>query len=142
MNVITNTAEETQQVGLDFSKQLKSGDVVLLYGDLGAGKTTFVQAVAKGLGIKDRILSPTFVLIRNHKVSFGNITNLNHIDLYRIEKPAEIESLGLSEIIEEENSVTLIEWADRLLNFKLHKGYKIWFKYLDEDKREIEISEI
>lgn len=142
MNVITNTAEETQQVGLDLSKQLKSGDVVLLYGDLGAGKTTFVQAVAKGLGIKDRILSPTFVLIRNHKVSFGNITSLNHIDLYRIEKPAEIESLGLSEIIEEENSVTLIEWADRLSSFKPKHGYAVYMKYLGENERKIKIVEL
>ncbi len=158
MNVITNTAEETQQVGLDFSKQLKSGDVVLLYGDLGVGKTTFVQAVAKGLGIKDRILSPTFVLIRQYKIPHPNpllkgegkrrssrqarTIVLYHIDLYRIEKPAEIESLGLSEIIEEENSVTLIEWADRLSSFKPKHGYSVKMRYIKENKREIEILEI
>lgn len=142
MNVITNTAEETRQVGFDFSKQLKSGDVVLLYGDLGAGKTTFVQAVAKGLGIKDRILSPTFVLIRNHKVSFGNITNLNHIDLYRIEKPTDIKNLGIDEIVNEANSVSLIEWADRLSSFKSKHGYAVRMRYIRENKREIEILEI
>lgn len=140
--IITKNSSETQSLGLRFANEVKPGDVVLLYGNLGAGKTTFVQGLAKGLGVKDRVLSPTFVLQTSHAILFGDIKNLNHIDLYRIENQTEIENLGLSEVIEEENSVTLIEWADRLLNFKPQKGYKVWFEYLDENKREISIEKL
>lgn len=139
---ITKNFQETSQLGFEFARKLKPGDLILLYGDLGAGKTTFVQGLASGLGIKDRILSPTFVLQRSHAVSFQGIEKLNHIDLYRIEKPSEIDSIGLSEIIQEVGSVTLIEWADRLVNFKCNNGYKIWFKYLSEEDREIRIEKI
>jgi tRNA threonylcarbamoyladenosine biosynthesis protein TsaE len=114
----------------------------LLIGELGAGKTTFVQGIAKGLKIKDRILSPTFVLVRNHAVDFNNIKNLNHVDLYRIEKPQDLESLGIEEFVSGKDSVTIIEWADRLLSFRPEKGYKINFNYLGNDQREILIDEI
>ncbi len=140
--VITNNSLETQRLGSKFARKLKAGDIVLLFGNLGAGKTTFVQGLAKGMCIKDRILSPTFVIHRSHGVSFGNIKYLNHVDLYRIENQTEIENLGLPEIVGEESSVTVIEWADRLSDFKPQTGYKIWFKYLDENKREITVSKI
>ncbi len=139
---LTNNSLETENLGTAFAKTLKSRDIVLLYGALGAGKTTFVQGIAKGLGITDRILSPSFVLIRSHNVLFGDIKNLNHIDLYRIEKPSEVKSLGLGEIIGESDSVSIIEWADRISNFKSKKGYKIVFEYLDENKREISIEKL
>lgn len=147
--MITKSSEETNKLGFNFVKKLKSGDLILLYGELGAGKTTFVQGLASGLGIKDRILSPTFVLQRSHMVNLNGIEKLNHIDLYRIETPSEINSLGLSEIIEEENSITLIEWADRISDLKTSKdlssgmhGYQIWFKYLLENQREIKIIDL
>ena len=140
--IITKNSLETTSLGSKFAAELKSGDVVLLFGNLGAGKTTFVQGLAKGLKITDRILSPTFILQRSHSINTGKIKNLNHIDLYRIENSTEIESLGLSEIIEEENSIAVIEWADRLSDFKPKIGYRIWFQYLDENKREITVSKI
>lgn len=139
---LTNSSLETKNLGSNFAKQLKSGDVVLLYGDLGAGKTTFVQGLAKGLGIKERILSPTFVLIRSHKVTSGKATTLNHIDFYRIEVHTEIESLGLEEVVNEDGSITVIEWADRLSDFKHEQGYKVWFDYIDENQRQIRIEKI
>ena len=80
-------------------------------------------------------------MIRSHKVENGDIKNLNHIDLYRIEKPSELPSLGLPEVVEGENSITFIEWADRLLDFKQKKGYKIYFKHLNGSKREITIKD-
>src|SRR3990167_6249009 len=111
---LTNSNLETKNLGQKFGKSLKSGDIVLLYGDLGAGKTTFVQGLARGLNITDRILSPTFVLLRTHSVPDNDIKILNHIDLYRIEGKEALDSLGLIETIKESGSITIIEWADRL----------------------------
>lgn len=141
MKIVTNNFKETKKFGNDFSKKLKLGDVLLLFGDLGAGKTTFTQGLAQGMGIKDRILSPTFVLQRVHDIP-GKKKVLNHIDLYRIEEPTMIDNLGLAEIIEDKNSITIIEWADRLKNYSPKKGYKLYFKYLGGDKREIKIEKL
>ncbi len=156
---LTNSSQETKSLGSNFAKQLKSGDAVLLYGELGSGKTTFIQGVAKGLGITDRILSPTFVLMRQYEIPHSSpllkgegderkssrrarTINLYHIDLYRIEKPSMFANLGLDEIIDEDNSITFIEWAEKLKDFKPQKGYKVWFEYLSKDKRQIRIEEI
>ncbi len=140
-NYLTNSDSETIKLGEDFAKKLEDGDVVMLTGDLGAGKTTFVQGIAKGLGIKDRILSPTFVLVRNHKVDSKKFDTLSHIDLYRIEGQENLEKLGISEFITSENSVTIIEWAEKITDFIPAKGYRINFVYLDENKREINIED-
>ena len=141
-NYLTNSDSETIKLGEDFAESLESEDVVLLSGDLGAGKTTFVQGVARGLGIKDRILSPTFVLVRNHEVNSDKFNNLNHIDLYRIEGQENLDKLGISEFISSQNSITIIEWAEKLKNFNPKKGYRINFVYQDENKREIKIEKI
>jgi tRNA threonylcarbamoyladenosine biosynthesis protein TsaE len=147
--IITFSYDETKKLGAEFVERVKAGDALLLYGDLGAGKTSFVQGLAQGLGIKDRILSPTFVLQRIHEVPGKKINILNHIDLYRIDEPMEIESLGLEEIFDDKRAVTAIEWADRL-KLNNHKkglsagrqGYKLYFKYLGDNKREIRIEKI
>ena len=138
----TKNNSETKKFGFEFAGKLKGGDVLLLYGDLGAGKTTFVQGLAKGLGIKDRILSPTFVLQRIHDVSKGNIKQLNHIDLYRIEEATGIENLGLAEMFDDKSCITVIEWADRLKDFSPKKGYRIKFAYKGGDNREINLEKI
>lgn len=67
---ITNSSEETKKIAENFAKKLKGGDIVALYGELGSGKTTFVQGLAKGLGIKKRIISPTFIIVRSYKIEF------------------------------------------------------------------------
>ena len=153
--IITKSSSETIALGSIFAKKLKAGDVILLFGELGSGKTTFVQGVAKGLNISDRILSPTFVLIRQYKIPHpspllkgegderkARTINLYHVDLYIIEKPSEIKSLGLEEVIGEEGSISFIEWAEKLKNFKRQKGYKVWFEYLNDNKREISIKKL
>lgn len=142
MKIITKNSEETKKMGESFAQKLKNGTTILLFGDLGAGKTTFVQGFAEGLGIKDRILSPTFVLQRIHDVDHENIKRLNHMDLYRIEDPVAIENLGIEELYDDPQSVTVIEWADRLLNFNPKKGYRIFIKSLGDYEREINIEEI
>lgn len=106
--LITSTEEETSAAGERLAARLAAGDVVLLYGDLGAGKTAFVRGMARGLGASvDDVSSPTFTIVQEY---VGRVT-LYHVDLYRLE-PAEIDDLGLEELVCGDG-VVAIEWADR-----------------------------
>ncbi|MDO8657646.1 MAG: tRNA (adenosine(37)-N6)-threonylcarbamoyltransferase complex ATPase subunit type 1 TsaE [Candidatus Levybacteria bacterium] len=131
---ITNSSNETKKIGRDFAKSLEAGDVVTLYGDLGSGKTTFVQGLAEGFGIKKRIISPTFVIVRAYKVG---INDFYHIDLYRTEGEKDIEDLGIEEIINNKNSIIVIEWAERMKNLIPKKRIDIEFFYEKENIRRI-----
>lgn len=105
----TNSETETVELGKQLGTSLKPGSVVLLFGDLGAGKTTFVRGLATGLGIEpSEVSSPTFVLIQEYR---GRVT-LHHVDLYRIEGAA-VDDLGVEELANE-RAVVVIEWAERL----------------------------
>ncbi len=126
---ITNSPEETKRLAGNLAKNLNRG-IVALYGDLGSGKTTFVQGFAKGLGIKEKIISPTFIIIRQYP------TNFYHIDLYRVEN---FQGLGLKEILENPNNIVLIEWAEKLSNLPKNTK-KIIIKKLEGDKRIITID--
>lgn len=107
---ITHSERETAAVGRELAHRLGPGAVVLLSGDLGAGKTAFVRGIAGGLGIDpDEVSSPTFTLIREYR---GGRLTLYHVDLYRL-KALEVDDLGLDELIDE-GAVTAIEWPDRL----------------------------
>src|SRR5437588_9312651 len=109
MEATTKSSEETKNLAKQLAEGLKGGEVVLLYGDLGAGKTTFVQGLGEGLGIKDKVLSPTFVLRR----FYGGKINLVHYDFYRLESERDLESLDLEEDLNEGN-VVVIEWPERI----------------------------
>jgi tRNA threonylcarbamoyladenosine biosynthesis protein TsaE len=136
---ITNTSGETQELGRDFAKTLKKGDVVRLYGDLGSGKTTFVQGLAQGLGINSRIISPTFVVVRNYRMknNESNVMDFYHIDLYRMESGKDIEVLGIEEIMNNKNNIVVIEWAEKLKKYCSEKGIGIEFFYEKNDARRI-----
>ncbi len=108
---LSKSENETKALAEELAKKLK-GHIFALTGELGAGKTVFAQGFARGLGIKDKIISPTFVLIRQHKIPHTNKT-LYHIDLYRLENITDLESLGLSEILTDPQSIVLIEWAEK-----------------------------
>lgn len=106
----TRSATETEQVAENFAQTLVGGEILLLKGDLGAGKTHFVKGLARGLGVDDVVTSPTFAL---HNVYFGRLT-LNHFDFYRIENSEEAEMLGLNELFYDKNAVSAIEWSERV----------------------------
>ncbi len=107
--VITTGEEETVAAGEQFAATLSPGAVVLLYGQLGAGKTAFVRGLARGLGAAaDEVSSPTFTIIQEYA---GRTATLYHVDLYRLE-PAEVDDLGLDELVSGEGIVA-IEWAER-----------------------------
>ncbi len=109
-DIVTATEQETAAVGRDLAKRLTAGSVLLLYGDLGAGKTAFVRGLADGLGINpDEVSSPTFTLIQEYR---GGRLPLFHVDLYRLNAAHEIDDLGLDEI--GADGVLAIEWAEKL----------------------------
>lgn len=135
MEIVTKSAKETQRAGELLVKDLKSRDLVCLEGELGSGKTTFVQGIARGLGIKERITSPTFVILKRFKVS--KIQHLYHIDCYRIKNPQELLDLGFEEILEEKNAVVVIEWADRIRKILPKDRLVVKFEMVGEKKRRI-----
>lgn len=131
----TAGAEETQALAKDFAKKLKPGDILLFFADLGAGKTTFIQGLAKGLGLKQKVTSPSFILVNEYP---GKIP-LFHIDLYRLEDKKSIEDLGLEEYYEK-NGVVAIEWAERMGKNLPSQAKKIKIQTLSENKRKIIIE--
>lgn len=138
MEIITKSAEETKSLGkklaIDLSKNQR-GIVIGLIGELGAGKTTFAQGFAEGLGIKNRIISPTFILMRKYG-------DFYHVDLYRLEKDVEneVRNLGLFDIWEKPENIILIEWAEKIENILPKGSIKIEFELLDEFERKIRIE--
>lgn len=106
----THSESETAAVGRELAQALSAGDVVLLYGDLAAGKTAFVKGLAEGLGVsRDDVSSPTFTLMQEYR---GGRLTLFHVDLYRLDDPREVDDLGLDEIAAD--GVLAIEWAEKL----------------------------
>lgn len=131
----TTQTEETQNLAIALAQVLRGGELITLRGDLGAGKTTFTQGLARGLGITKAVKSPTFTLIREYQ---GQALKLNHMDLYRVED--QYEELGLEEYFNQQESVTVIEWPEQM-------GAQIPDQHLDlairltpDGDREIEVN--
>ncbi len=139
---ITKSFEETRKVGEDFAEQIldsKSPFVVALFGDLGSGKTTFMQGFAKGLGVEKRIISPTFIVVRKYEIK---IKNFYHIDLYRMENQEDIEGLGIDEIMSNPENIVAIEWAEKMGELLPKNRWDLRFEYIDENKRKIVIRKM
>jgi len=135
-SITTHTEAETAAVGRELARALRAGSIVLLWGDLGAGKTTFVRGLAEGLGIDPReVSSPTFTLIQEYR---GGRLPLFHVDLYRVES-AEVEDLGLEELTTG-GGVTAIEWPDRLPR-PLEEAVVVHIEHGDASTRTIRISD-
>lgn len=140
METTTTSPVDTQQLGHKLGKSLIGGEVIALFGDLGSGKTTFVQGLAKGLKIKKRILSPTFVFMRAYPVSLkGQNLTFYHIDLYRGESDRDFKNLGLDEIISGE-AIVALEWAERLKKVLPKKRIEVYFAKINDKKRRIKID--
>jgi tRNA threonylcarbamoyladenosine biosynthesis protein TsaE len=106
------SAEDTRAAGEAFASLLRPGDIVLLSGPLGAGKTTFTQGVGRGLGVHERVTSPTFTIVRQHEcVNDLGITTLHHADVYRAGSLGEVDDLALGELVEE-SAVAVVEWGE------------------------------
>ena len=135
--VITSSAEETIALGRSLAACLTPPKLVLLRGDLGAGKTTLVKGIAKAFQAaeEDQVTSPTFTLIHEYR---GPAGNLYHIDLYRIDTPRQLETLGLDDLISEK-SVLLIEWGEKFSRFERECDVEIQIQRLSETERRIRI---
>jgi tRNA threonylcarbamoyladenosine biosynthesis protein TsaE len=131
----THSEEETIAAGERIARELPSRAVVLLIGNLGAGKTTLAKGIVKGLGgaQPDEVSSPTFTLIHEYG------THVYHIDLYRLERPQELATLGLDEIFDREG-IVLIEWGERFLDAMPLERIEIRLETTGESDREIKIS--
>lgn len=132
MEITTTSSNETKKLGKEIGANLipgAKGTVLALSGDLGSGKTTFVQGLAEGLGVTDRIISPTFILLRQYKIDSPKFKVLNHIDLYRLEGDVEVEltNLGFSELINSPLNVTVVEWAEKAKG--LMPDWSKWFTF-------------
>jgi tRNA threonylcarbamoyladenosine biosynthesis protein TsaE len=131
----TRSADETFELGRRVGEQLNDRAVILLKGDLGAGKTVFAKGVAAGLGIDAAdVTSPSFTLINVHD---GRL-RLYHIDLYRLESSSRVD-LGLEEILEDERGVVMIEWAERL-KFAPESSVEVEISYLSDSERKISVA--
>ena len=136
--ILTHSSEETIREGREIGARLKAPVLILLSGDLGAGKTTLTKGIAAGLGAarEDDVTSPTFTLVHKYEGS----TRVYHVDLYRIEDLHDLETLGLEDIFSEQ-AVIIVEWPDRL---KLRMDWpivRIQLEHVAEDVRRISITE-
>ena len=120
MEYVSDSCEQTEKIAYDFSEQLKSGDVVCMYGDMGVGKTAFVHGLAKGLGINEPITSPTFTIVNEY---YGKFT-LYHFDVYRIDDPDEMYEIGYDEYIDGDG-VCVIEWPQLIDDILPQKRYNV-----------------
>ena len=125
--LITNSPEETFSFGEKIGKICQGGEVILLLGNLGAGKTCFTQGLAYGLGVKGKVNSPTFNIMKIYKIKIGTLC---HIDAYRLDSGHDLEMIGIDDYLGKKDSVVVIEWAERVKS--------IWPK----DKIKIEIKNI
>ncbi len=134
----THSAEETTDLGRRLSPDIKPGTIVLLRGDLGAGKTTLVKGIAEGFqaALAEDVTSPTFTLIHEYR---GPQVTLYHIDLYRIDTARELDTLALDDLMSA-NSILLIEWGEKFERFTKERDVEIAIEHLGEDERRVTVS--
>ena len=132
-SIITSSPEQTEEVGRFLGTMLDPGDLICLFGDLGAGKTHFSYGVAQGLQVREQyITSPTFTFVNEYE---GRIP-LYHIDLYRLKEPSELESIGFEEYVDSDGA-TVIEWAERAEDELPDERLNVYLSDVSETSREI-----
>jgi tRNA threonylcarbamoyladenosine biosynthesis protein TsaE len=133
--VISESPEETMEIAMDLAKRLRDGDVVALVGELGSGKTTFVKGLARGLFVPEEILSPSFLLARTYR----GPRVLHHLDFYRVRSRAELEEVGLHELLPPEVGVTAVEWAERFPEVIPKEALWVTIGHVASNRRKITI---
>ena len=143
-STITENPKETKELASELAGKLIKKDhealIIALEGALGAGKTTFIKGFSKALGIREKILSPTFVLIHKHKITNDNFKNLYHIDAYRLNSEKDLLKLGIKEIFINPENIVLIEWADQVKKIIPKTAIWVYFSHLEKNIRRIIIK--
>jgi tRNA threonylcarbamoyladenosine biosynthesis protein TsaE len=134
--VETGSVEATMEFGRELAGQLRAGDVLALYGELGAGKTALVKGIAAGLGIETDVTSPTFTLVHEYE---GGRLRLVHADLYRLGSIDDVLDIGMEEYMES-GGVTVIEWAEKIEPVLPGRAVRIRLETIDESTRRITIT--
>ena len=140
---VTHSADETRALGAKLAQAIAPGVCLCLYGDLGAGKTTFVQGLLDGLGATPPYTSPTFVIMKQYDLSVptaSSIERVYHADAYRVEAH-DFETLGFSEWCADPNGIVILEWPERVANIIPQDAIKISFISKSENEREIIFAE-
>ena len=135
--MLSSSPEETYEFAKNLAESLPIPAHILLYGDLGTGKTIFAKGLADGLGLAevDEVSSPTFTIINQYS---GGRIKIYHVDLYRIETGA-LGGLGLEEIFDDPNAAVIIEWAERLGSFETPGALRVFLSYIDDRSRKIDL---
>lgn len=142
--VTTKNALETQALAAELAHRKEHLQVITLQGDLGAGKTTFTQGFARALGITKNLISPTFIIMRTYQLSDDPHSRKKffyHVDLYRITSAADIEDLGILEVMRDPQNIVVIEWPEKIASALPQQRLDLLFKPIDENTREIIIKE-
>lgn len=129
------SAEEMRRLGAQLAQELQPGDCVVLIGELGVGKTTFVQGLAQGLGVAEPVRSPTFILMREYR---GKVP-LYHFDAYRIKNSDELREIGFEETVRSQG-ITVIEWGEKAAGLLPDKCWRVFFELLPDQSRRITIE--
>jgi tRNA threonylcarbamoyladenosine biosynthesis protein TsaE len=134
-------AEAMQRLGAELASRLAVGDTLLLHGDLGAGKTTLTQGIARALGVRGPVTSPTFTLVSEHRLPkpVRGIERLYHLDLYRLNDPDDLESIGYEEYLSPPDGVSVIEWPERAGAWLPDRALIIEIEHSGEDRRMVRL---
>ena len=138
--MISKSTRETKDFAKNLINNLKGPTVLALEGELGTGKTTFVQGIAEQLGIEKRVLSPTFVFLRSYGLKNTKFKKFHHFDLYRCRSLEDVKSIGFEEVLGDEDSLVVIEWPEVARTLLPTNTRWIKISKIGENEREIEVS--
>jgi tRNA threonylcarbamoyladenosine biosynthesis protein TsaE len=141
---VTDSADQTRALGAALGRLLPLGTVVLLHGDLGAGKTTLTQGIAHGLGIREPIQSPTFTLVAEHEAQAADSASIRlfHLDLYRLSGEDDLDSFGWDQYISQTDAITVVEWPERAGTWLADEFLLIQLEAAGVDRRRITVEAV
>jgi tRNA threonylcarbamoyladenosine biosynthesis protein TsaE len=142
MEYKTTKPEDMENTGREIGKKLKGGEVVLLYGELGSGKTTLVKGISQTIGVKEIATSPTFTLMNVYKANHPKIKNFVHTDTYRLQHKQDLEDVGLNDYLYKKDTLCIIEWPDKVEDYLQKKNtVKVTIEYLNREDRKVTLEE-